>query len=323
MVRRAFLAGAAALLAAPLAAEAQQAGKVYRLGLLSPGGRPPAGTSATGYLYLLEMLRELGYVEGQNLVVERRYAEGKTDRLPGLVRELVQIPVDVIVAVSPTAIDAAKDATTTIPIVMGFGGPDFVSNLARPGGNITGVSYSVGPEIDQKRLQLLKEAAPRAARIAGLAGRDTAQSTRQHSQTAASSLGVKLILVEVRGAEYERAFATMVAERADALAVMSSPTFFIDRRRIIELTAQRRLPAIYEWREQVEEGGLMSYGASLRDLYRRVATYVDKILKGAKPADLPIEQPTKFELVINLKTAKALGLTIPPSLLLRADQVIE
>ena len=323
MDRRAFISGVTvALLAAPLAAEAQQAGKVYRLGLLGPGGRPPPGTS-WGHLYLIEVLRELGYVEGQNLVVERRYAEGKTDRLPGLARELVRIPVDVIVAVTATAIDAAKDATKTIPIVMGFGGPGFVSSLARPGGNITGVSYSAGPEIYQKRLQLLKEAVPRAARIAGLAGRDTAQITRQETQKAASSLGVKLIVVEVRGAEYERAFATMVAERADALAVMSSSILNADRRRIIELAARHRLPAIYEWREPVEEGGLMAYGASNRALYRRVANFVDRIFKGAIPAELPVEQPIVFELIINLKTAKALGLTIPPSLLQRADQVIE
>jgi putative ABC transport system substrate-binding protein len=214
---------------------------------------------------------------------------------------------------------------------MGFGGPGFVSSLARPDGNITGVSYSAGPEIYQKRLQLLREAVPRAARIAGLASMDTAQITRigvgsveqQETQKAASSLGVKLIVVEVRGAEYERAFATMVAERADALVVMSSSILNADRRRIIELAARHRLPASYEWRESVEEGGLMAYGASNRALYRRVASFVDRIFKGAIPAELPVEQPTVFELVINLKTAKALGLTIPPSLLQRADQVIE
>ena len=324
MDRRSFLTGVSALLAAPLA-EAQQASKVYRLGMFSPGGRPPPGTS-TGFLHLIEVLRELGYVEGQNLVVERRYAEGKADRLPGLARELVRIPVDVIVAVT-TAIDAAKDATETIPIVMGFAtdpvGRRFVSSLARPGGNITGVTYSVGPEIHQKRLELLKEAVPRAARIAGLAGGDTLQSTRQETQKAASSLGVKLIVVEVRGGEYERAFATMVAERADALAVLGSPVLNADRRRIIELAAKHRLPAIYEWREHAEEGGLMAYGANNRDLYRRVATFVDRIFKGANPATLPVEQPTVFELVVNLGAAKALALTIPASVLRRADHIIE
>jgi putative tryptophan/tyrosine transport system substrate-binding protein len=329
MDRRSFLlTSVAGALAAPLGVEAQQAGKVYRLGILSPGGLPQPGMSSGpgyGHLHLIEVLRELGYVEGQNLVVERRYAEGKTDRLPGLARELVRVPVDVIVAVS-VAVEVAKDATKTIPIVMGFAtdpvGRGVVSSLARPGGNITGVAYSVGPEIHQKRLELLKEAVPNA-RIAGLAGRDTSQSTMQATQQAASSLGVKLIVVEVRGDEYERAFATMVAERAAALAVISSSILNTDRRLIIKLAARHRLPAIYEWREHVEEGGLMAYGASVRDLYRRVAAFVDRILKGAKPADLPIEQPTTFEFVINLKTAKALGLTIPPSLLARADQVIE
>ena len=325
MDRRAFLAGAAGLLAAPLAAGAQEAGRAYRLGFLSPGAPPPPGTS-TAILHLIEGLRELGYVEGQNLVIERRYAEGETDRLPGLARELVRIPAEVIVAVA-TAVDAAKDATKTVPIVMGFAtdpvGRGLVSSLARPGGNITGVTYSVGGGINQKRLELLKEAVPRAARIAALAGRDTSQLMRQETQKAASALGVKLIVVEVRGGEYERAFATMVAERADALAVMGSSILNADRRRIIGLVARHRLPAIYEWREHAEEGGLMAYGVSNRDLYRRVATFVDRIFKGANPATLPIEQPTVFELVINLRTAKALGLTIPPSVLLRADHVIE
>jgi len=326
MDRRIFLTGLSALLAAPLAAEAQQAGKVYRLGILSPGGRPLPGTSS-GHFQLIEVLRERGYVEGQNLVVERRYAEGKTDRLPELARELVRIPVDVIVAVGGTAIDVAKDATKTIPIVMGFAtdpvGRGLVSSLARPGGNITGVSISAGPEISQKRLELLKEAVPRAARIAGLAAGDTAQIIRQETQKAASSLGVKLIVVEVRGAEYERAFATMVAERADALAVVGSAILNTDRRRIIELAARHRLPASYEWREHAEDGGPMAYGANNRDLYRRVATFVDRIFKGANPATLPVEQPTVFELVVNLRTAKALALTIPSSVLRRADHIIE
>jgi len=322
MDRRSFLTGVSALLAAPLAAEAQQAGRIYRLGILSSGGLPPPPE----HLRFIEVLRELGYVEGQNLVVERRYAEGKTDRLPGLARELVRIPVDVIVPVS-VAVDAAKDATKTIPIVMALAinpvGRGVVSSLARPGGNITGVSYEVGPGIVSKRLELLKEAVPRAARIAGLAGGDTSQTHRQETQKAASSLGVKLIIVEVRGAEYERAFATMVAERADALAVMGSPTLNTDRRRIIELAARHRLPAIYEWREHAEEGGLMAYGASLRDLYRRVAAFVDRIFKGANPATLPVEQPTVFELAVNLRAAKALALTIPSSVLRRADHIIE
>jgi putative ABC transport system substrate-binding protein len=226
-----------------------------------------------------------------------------------------------------SAVDVAKDATTRIPIVMGIAtdpvGRGSVPSLARPGGNITGVAYAVGPEIHQKRLQLLKEAVPRAARIAGLAGVDTSQSTRQETQKAASSLGVTLIVVDVRGADYERAFATVVAERADAVAVMASVILNLDRRRIIELAVRHSLPAIYEWREHAEDGGRMAYGASNRELFRRVATFVDRIFKGANPSDLAVEQPTKFELVINLKTAKALGVTIPPSVLARADQVIE
>jgi putative tryptophan/tyrosine transport system substrate-binding protein len=312
------------MLAAPITVEAQT-GKVYRLGILVPGGRPPPGTSS-GIGDLIEELRELGYVEGRNLVVERRFAEGRTHRLPGLAGELVHIPVDVVVAVA-TAAESAKDATKTIPIVMGFAtdpvGRGLVSSLARPGGNITGVTYSVGPEIGQKRLALLKEAVPRAVRIAGLADADTTQSMRQETQKAASSLGVQLISVEVRAREYERAFATMVAERADAVAVMGSSILNVDRRRIIELAARHRLPAIYEWREHTEEGGLMAFGASRRGLYRRVATFVDRIFKGANPATLPVEQPTIFELAVNLKTAKALGLTVPQSLLLRADHIIE
>ncbi len=324
MDRRGFL-GALALLAVPPATEAQLAGKVYRVGILSPGGRP-LHDAVAGHVVLIEVLRELGYVEGHNLGVERRYAEGKTDRLPAMARELVRVPVDVIVAVS-SAVEVAQDATKTIPIVMGFAsnpvGRGFVSSLARPGGNITGVSYSVGPEINHKRLELLKEAVPRAARIAGLAGRDTSQSHRQATQKAASSLGVNLIVVEARGAEYERAFATMMAARADAVAVMGSSILNTDRRRIIELAARHRLPAIYEWREHAEEGGLMAYGASVRDLYRRVAHFVDRIFKGASPAELPVEQPTAFELAVNLKTAKTLGLVLPPSLLARASQVIE
>jgi putative tryptophan/tyrosine transport system substrate-binding protein len=324
MIARRLLVVALALLATPLTVEAQPAGKVYRLGILSPGKPPAPDTSS--HLHVIEVLRELGYAEGRNLVIERRYAEGKTDRLSGLARELVRLPVDVIVAIG-SAVDAAKDATQTIPIVMGIVsdpvGRGSVASLARPGGNITGVAYAVGPEISQKRLELLKEAVPRAATIAGLAGVDTSQIMRQETQKAASSLGVKLIVVDVQGDGYERAFAAVMAERADALAVISSVILNIDRRRIIDLARRHRLPAIYEWAEHAEEGGLMAYGASNRERFRRVAIFVDRIFKGAKPSDLPVEQPTKFELVINLKTAKALGLTIPPSLLLRADRVIE
>jgi putative ABC transport system substrate-binding protein len=326
MDRRAFLSGAAALLAAPLVAVAQQPGKVYRLGILSPGGVPDPSAATSPNLVPIA-LRELGYIDGQNLVVERRFAEGKIDRLPALARDLVQLRVDVIVAVSE-AIQATKEATATIPIVMGFGfnpvEQGFVSSLARPGGNITGVLYASEGQLVSKRLELIREAIPRAARFAVLSTSESDSSDQLHAaQKAASALGVKLVVVEAQGADYDRAFARMAAERADALFVVSSSILNRDRKLIIEGAAQYRLPAMYEWREQVEVGGLMSYGSSLVGLSRRVAAYVDRILKGAKPADLPVEQPTKFELVINLKTAKALGLTIPPSLLARADQVIE
>jgi putative tryptophan/tyrosine transport system substrate-binding protein len=273
-------------------------------------------------------LRELGYVEGQNLVIERRYAEGKLERLPGLTRELVQLRVDVIVAVSASAIRAARDATATIPIVM-YGNLDpvaagFVASLARPGGNLTGVLIAPGGTLAAKKLELLKAAVPGAARIALLAPVDPNFGRQvQEVQTAALSLGVKLVVVEVREGGYDRAFATIAAERPGALFVGAHSSFMRHRKRIIELAAKQRLPAIYEWPEQVEDGGLMAYGTSLSGLSRRIAAYVDRIFKGAKPGDLPVEQPTTFELVINLKTAKALGLTIPPSLLLGAGRVIE
>jgi ABC-type uncharacterized transport system substrate-binding protein len=316
-----------ALLVAPFAAEGQQAGKVYRVGILSPGGVPDPSIATTPNL-VPTALRELGYVDGRNLVVERRFAEGISARLPRLARELVQLQVDVIFALGD-GVEAARDASTTIPIVMIFGGDPvargWVASLSRPGGNITGVTVVAETVLAGKRLELLREAVPGAGRIAVLApsGSGMSGAQLQEAQKAASALRVKLVVVEVQGTDYDRAFATMVAERADGLFVLMSPTLTRDRKLIIERAAKYRLPAIYEWREQVEVGGLMSYGGSIKDLSRLVAVYVDKILKGAKPADLPIEQPSKFELVINMKTAKALGLTIPPSLLLRADQVIE
>jgi putative ABC transport system substrate-binding protein len=276
---------------------------------------------------LLAALRERGYVEGRNLVVERRYAEGQIDRLPGLARELVQLRVDVIVAVAAAAVRAAKDATTTIPVVM-WGNFDpvaegLVASLARPGGNVTGALIAAEGTLAAKRLELLKEAVPRATRIAALFHESVLQTQVQETQKAASSLGVTLVPVEVRGSDYDRAFAAMAAERPAALFVAGSTFFFRDRKQIIKLAAKHRLPAIYEWPEQAEEGGLMAYGSSLPEGYRRLAAYVDRVLKGAKPGDLPVEQPTKHEMVINLKTAKALGLAISKSLLQRADQVIE
>ena len=272
-------------------------------------------------------LQQLGYAEGQNLVIERRFAEGKRDRLRGLARELVQLRMEAIVAISDEPIRAAKDATQTIPIVM-LGGSNvvregFVASLARPGGNITGVVISE-TGLAPKRLQFLREAIPRATRIAVLApGEEDYKVQLQDAEKAAASLGVTLAVIEVRAADYERAFAGMVAGRASALFVMSSPQLNRDRAGIIALAAKHRLPAIYQWREQVEEGGLMAYGSSISGLSRRMASYVDRILKGASPAELPVEQPSTYELVINLKTAKALGLTIPPPLLLRADAVLQ
>jgi putative tryptophan/tyrosine transport system substrate-binding protein len=313
----------------PLAAQSQQSGKVYRLGVLSPAS-PPAPSDRTSVVVVLKALRELGYSEGRNLVVELRYAEGEIDRLPALARELVEFRSDAIVAVGAAGVRAAGDATKTIPIVMGFA-PDavgfgFVKSLASPGGNITGVSYWVGRGYEAKRLELLKEAVPRAARIGFLVGayQPGLQTTVEETQKAASALGIKLVVVEVQAGDYDRAFAAMRTGQADAVLVQGTVTFNRDRKRIIALAAKHRLPAIYEWRHHAEaDGGLMAYGSDMFYLSQRVASYVDRIFKGVRPADLPVEQPTKFELVINLKTAKTLGLTIPQTLLLRADQVIE
>jgi putative ABC transport system substrate-binding protein len=275
-------------------------------------------------------LRDLGYVEGHNLVIEHRYAEGRDDRLVDLAMELVQLQVDVIVAVGTAAIRAAQHATHTIPLVM-TGTPDpvgegFVASLARPGGNITGLRNLMA-ELPSKRLELLKETVPHSARIAVLVNPDNLPTKAMlHNLTvAAQALGIHLHVLELhRADELETAFAAMTREGADALIVLSDPTrLFSLRGRIADLAAQSRLPAMYDWREYVAAGGLMSYGTSLPDIHRRVATYVDKILKGAKPADLPVEQPMKFALVINLKAAKALGLTMPPSILFQADEVIQ
>ena len=328
--RRGFVAMVGGgLLAGPLAvaAWAQQPKKVHRVGILSPVVRPASSDRSSVAMLLPTALQQLGYAEGQNLVIERRFAEGQLDRLPGLAQELVQLQMETIVAISTDAIRAAKDATKTIPIVMLGGGnvvgDGFVASLARPGGNITGVVISEAG-LAPKRLQLLKEAVPRATRIAMLApGQEDYKVQRQEVGTAATSLGVTLVVVEARDADYERAFASIAAGRATALFVAASPQLNRDRARIIALAAKHRMPAIYQWREQAEEGGLMAYGSSVSGLSRRMAHYVDRILKGANPAELPVEQPSIYELVINLKTAKALGLTIPPSLLVRADEVLQ
>jgi len=315
------------LLAAPLAAEAQQAGRVPRIGFLgstSPSDRPPLLDA------FRQGLRELGWVEGQNVVIDYRFAEGRFDRLPDLAAELVRLKVDIILGPGTPAAAAAKNATETIPIVMisvrDPVGTGLIASLARPGGNVTGVSDSVGLEIAGKQLELLKESVPKVRRVAILSNPANLYHPLaiRELNVAARSLGVQLQLLEARGPnEFDGAFVAMATERVGALLVLADAMFNLHRTRLADLAARSRLPAAYGWREYVEAGGLMSYGPRLRDLYRRSATYVDKILKGAKPGDLPVEQPTKFELVINLKTAKALGLTIPPSLLLRADQVIE
>ena len=294
---------------------------MYRVGYLS--------SAANVFEPFIQFLRELGYVEGQNLVLEVRLAAGRLDQLPALAADLVSARVDVIVAVSSPAIQAAKEATTTIPIVMAFSSVDpvqskFVESLARPGGNISGVMM-IADEISGKRLALLKEMLRRATRFAVLAQVNHSGSASQVKTAleAAKSLGIELDVLEVRDSrDYETALAA-VTKRASGLFVVSNPTFFHDRQRLAALAAKHRLPILCEWREMAEAGCLMAYGPNISDLFRRAATYVDRVARGATPADLPVERPTKFELTINLKTAKALGLTVPPALLQRADQVIE
>jgi len=319
---------AVSLLAAPLAADAQQAGKVPRIGFLgvtSPSDRPPLLDA------FRQRLRELGWVEGQNIVIDYRYAEGRVGRLPDLAAELVRLKVDLIVASAGTQVaTAAKNATETIPIVMiavrDPVGTGLIASLARPGGNVTGVSGYAGLETVAKQLELLKETVPKIRRVAILSNPANAyhQLAIREVNVAARSLGVQLQLLEARGPnEFDGAFAAMAKERVGALLVLSDVIFNSHRTRLADLAARSRLPAAYGNRESVEGGGLISYGPSFLDLHRRAAAYVDKILKGAKPAELPVEQPTKFELVINLKTARALGLTIPLSLLRQADELIQ
>jgi putative ABC transport system substrate-binding protein len=328
MERRTFLGAlASGLLAAPLAAEAQQTAKIARIGWL--GDRPAAGPRLEGFF---KGLRDHDYVEGRNLMIEYRYAEGKPERYPALAAELVALKVDVIVSANTLGTLAAKQATKTIPIVfVGAADPvqsGLVTSLARPGGNATGLS-ALSPELVGKCLELLAQAVPGVSRVAvlwqpGAQGERTDKDMLKGADVATRALGMRLQFVEARGpTEFDRAFSDMTRARADALTVLVSPMFFGERRRLVDLAAKTRLPTVFPWREYVDAGGLMAYGADLADLFRRAATYVDKILKGAKPGDLPIEQPTKYELIINLKTAKALGLTIPQSLLQRADQVIE
>jgi putative tryptophan/tyrosine transport system substrate-binding protein len=328
MNRRAFVGTVAgALLTLPFAVEAQLAGKVFRIGYLVQNS---AELNQPLLAALRDGLRERGWVESRNIVIETRFADGKVDRLPALVAELIRLNVDVIVTTSSATAWAAKDATKAIPIVMAASadaaGEGLVPSLAHPGGNITGMTSMVGPEIAGKQLQLLKDVVPAASRVAVLTNptnRSHAAGTRE-LKVAAQSLGAQLQVFEASNPDQlDSAFAAMTRERATALLVLTDSMFVGQRHRIADLAASSGLPAMYFQRELVDAGGLISYGSSLPDMFRRAATHVDKILKGAKPADLPVEQPTKFELVINLKTAKELGLTIPQSLLLRADEVIQ
>jgi putative ABC transport system substrate-binding protein len=315
------LYGALAALAAPHTAEAQQAGRIYRLGFLRNG--PPPPTFIEG---LRQGLRELGYVEGQNITIEYGLAGG-ADELPSAAARLVSLKVDVILASGTPPVPAAKRATKTIPIVFVASidpvATGVVASLARPGGNVTGFA-GIHSDLMGKRLELLGEAVPKLSRVAVLSHATNPGNAEyiKKAEVAARALGVQMQLLAVRDAgDFERVFSE--ARGASAMIQLDDVIFTTHRRQVIELAARYRLPTMYGFKEFVHAGGLMAYGPDYPDLYRRAATYVDKILKGANPADLPIEQPTKFELVINLKTAKALGLAIPPSLLVRTDQVID
>ena len=325
MDRRALLAGAAALLAAPPAAGAQQTQQVPRVGILSEGDSGPDPTRG----WFEGGLREYGYVPGTNVMLERRFAEGRLERLPDLAAELVRLGVDVIVAPSERGAIAAKQATLVTPIVMVVGinpvGQGLVQNLARPGGNVTGFTADPGPEIIAKRLQLLLEIVPSTRTLALLTEPLPGAGARLRPvEEAARTSDVSLVVFNVRhSGDLASAFAGMNKARAGAILVSGASVLYLSRREIGELALKHKLPAMYPLRVYTEVGGLVSYGVDILDLFRRGGGYVGRILKGAKAADLPVEQPTKFELVINLRTAKALGLTLPPAVLARADQVIE
>jgi len=317
---------ALAILAVPLTAEAQQPKNVPRIGFLSAASASSISARSEAFR---QGLRELGYVEGQNLVIEYRYAEGKLDRLRELAAELVRLPVDVILSAGPTVTRPAQEATSTIPIVMAFDsdpvGSGFVASLARPGGNITGLS-TLSPEITGKQLELLKEIVPTLSRVAVLGNSLTAGNAQvlRETETTAQALRVQLQYIDMPGLkDIEPAFRDVSQARADAILMLNNPLVTAQRTQTADLAVKSRLPAIYVATEFVEAGGLMSYGVNINDLFRRAATYVDKILKGANPGELPVEQPIKFELVINLKTAKQIGLTIPPNVLAGADRVIK
>jgi putative ABC transport system substrate-binding protein len=316
----------ALLLALSFSAEAQQAEKVRRIGFL--GAAFPASNPAR-HEALRQGLRALGWVEGKNITIEYRFAEGNRNRLPKLALELIRLPVDLIVTGGPAPTRAVKEANITIPIVMGFDndpvGSGFVASLARPGGNITGLS-TLSPEISGKQLELLKEIVPKLSRVVVL-GNATEPGNAQalkELEMVAGAFRLQLHYLDVqRDQDIESAFKAATKESAHAALLLGNPVASARRTRIAAVAAKRRLPTIYPWPEFVQDGGLMSYGASITDLFRRAATYVDKILKGMKPADLPVEQPTKFEFVINLKAAKQIGLTVPPNVLARADRVIK
>jgi len=326
MDRRAFLATVGGvLLAAPLTATAQPAGKVWRVGWLQPS--PPA---SAGHANFRQAMRELGYVPGENVAFEDRFADGDFARLPGLATELARSNLDVIVAVAPGAIRAARNATRTIPIVMAFSGVDpvkagFVASLNRPGGNVTGITM-LAPELSAKRLDVLKQALPAARRVGVLGYRTNPGTDEQLKavESAAARAGITVQAIYVQKPErYDDLFAPLGQQRIDAILVLSDTVLSNDRARIVQSAMKHGLPAVFDFKESAEAGGVLSYGVSNLGLYRQAARFVDRLFKGAKPADLPVEQPTTFELVINLKTARALGLSIPPSLLQRADHVIE
>lgn len=327
--RRGFLIAVGAILAEPLAAEAQQTARIARVGYLAPN------LSANTKLKeaFRRGLRDLGYIEGRNVVIEYRSAQGRSERLPTLAAELVALRVDVIVTAGGTpAALAAQQATKTLPIVfINVGDPvtsGLVTSLALPGGNVTGLSL-LFPELVGKCLEQLKQTVPRVSQVAILwqpraVPERTEKDILTGAELAARALGIRLQVIEARGPQdFDRAFSDMASARAGALIVLSTPMFHGERHRLADLAAKNRLPTVFSFREYVDAGGLMSYGPDLADLSRRAASYVDKILKGTRPADLPVEQPTKFELVVNLKAASALGITIPQTLLLRADEVIQ
>jgi putative ABC transport system substrate-binding protein len=326
MIRRDFITLLGGAAAWPLAARAQQAGKIPRVGFM---GNSTAALEANLVGPFRDGLRELGYQEGRNIVIEYRWAEGNYERFPALVAELLAVPVDVIVTAGTPATLAVKKATSTMPLVMiAVGDPvgtGVVPSLARPGGNITGLS-SIAPDLEGKRLELLREVIPNLSHVVLFLNPLNPFHTVSMRQalTAAQALGIKLQPLEVRtSGELDGAFAAIVREKPDALLILADRVFLHDRKRMMDFATEHRLPSVNAYRELVEAGGLMSYGPSYEDMHRRAADYVDKILKGAKPGDLPVEQPTKFTLILNLKAARTLGIDVPPMLLARADEVIE